>query len=304
MVKTIIIGAGISGLIAANIIEDSIVLERSNKIGGDFINSLGPKYIHCTQENLEFFSKFYQIKEEEVIQKFYKNDTFIDCIEDADIKIYNEKMGYEFSSSMNRGEKTNKGFFINSVEQLNKNVVLNCQIIGISLKNKKINCFVNDHIKVYEYDNLISTVDLKKFAELIHEEKLVEGKIFAKPVTYIDCEVKENNLNFDFFYNFDEKYRFYRCTKNRFNKNIIFEFISEKDQNYTPDVFLFLEKHGIVIKKLSTHTNPLGKINSKDLNLEQLQEKGIFFLGRNANYSHDRIQDVVKNIQKIKNTII
>jgi hypothetical protein len=305
----VILGSGISGLIANNIVKTDIVFEKNSFSGGGFINSLGPKYIHGTKENILFFKRFTRIDIQKIIYKYFLNGSFTNAIKDTDIQTYNKNMGYHFSSSMNRGEKTNEGFFLTSLNFFKySNIKYNCEVLNIDIEKKVVYYLKDLKYKKKKYDNLISTIECKSFLNL---SKYKDFSIFkhlnSKAVMYVEAYVDSSDfIDCFFFYNLDSEYKFYRCTKKSENI-LVFEFIFE-DIDYGKCIYSFCKIFNKNIIKLNYYYNKFGKVfsdNEEELNglIDFYKNKNIYFLGRNSTYSHDRVQDIIKKADSIKHEL-
>lgn len=291
-IKNIIIGAGLSGAILSNILkEDYLILESKKTFGGEMFNNiLGPKMIHRTAETSIFFNCYI------ITKRLISTKTLKDGIECNDKSIYDKKMGYSFNNSKNNQNdefdalSINWKYFYDDIK-----IQYNVRILNIDFDKHIIYALKNDDLIKYEYENLISTIDLFNFIKLTglaFDLNLLK----TKGVIYINFNGKYNIKNeklfkYDFWYNLTDN-EFFRCTK--LDNSYTIEVYPEHTNNIYNQISKYFDIN-TDFQKPTFYYNPNAKIWSlQEINFDLFASNNIYLLGRNALYNHDRIQDSIK----------
>jgi hypothetical protein len=302
--NNIILGGGIAGLFALNIVPESTLIEGTDKLAADFIDNTFPKYIHDTPEVQPFAEG---IKREDFdiailydgyFINFFDNTSLekkVEVLEAYCIKKYGDYAANTLLDKMN-GYASGKYMrqFVGDKNELIKrlvgkkhNVELLRRITFIDTVNKSV---VTD-TKEFHYDNLISTLPVNVFASLSHI------KIKVKPLNIAVIRVKyegEFGICKHFIYAVDEGYHFHRINVNRDTSELIFEMdIGHEDDIRTCFDFMSIYniKHGKF--KFQKYKLPV---------TDELPEiENVYFLGRSAvgDYSI-KIEDIIKHARQIE----
>lgn len=295
--NTIIIGAGISGCILGKILSDYVILEKSNIIGGEMNNIiLGPKLYHSTNITNVFFKNY--IKSIIDIQTI----TLLDSKKCVNKAIYDSKIGYTFKNSQNSSLDKFKALDIN----LNSfyehiNIDKNIKILNIDINNKKIYCLKDQDFIIYNYNYLISTIDFEVFIKLCNLKNEYDTKKRGIIYLHFLANYKKQYQylqQYNFWYNLTNK-EFFRCTNLKQQYMYTIELFPENIINYKQQIDKYFDYNS---NMLEIYYNPNAKIwcNGKQILYNIFKTNNIYLLGRNALYNHDRIQDVIKSAEIIK----
>lgn len=297
--KYIIIGGGISGCIASEILQDdTLIIERSPKLGGEMSNEiLGPKLYHSTDITKTFF-KHYIKSIKNIYCKTLKNG--VQC---NDKSSYNKKIGYSFNNSQNSSISEFQALKLDLESFYNKQkAMISANVIKIDVNKKLVYVLQNKKIHIFSYEYILSTIDYEFFMHLCNLKVSIDLR--RRGVLYYNfnadyLEKFEHLSKVDFWYNLSD-HEFFRCT------NL---------ENGTKTLEIFVEDFGSISEQISkyfksatdglVYYNPSAKIwtSSKTLSYNELKWANIYLLGRNALYNHDRIQDVISSMQQIAKEI-
>ena len=298
--KYIIIGGGISGCIASEILNDnSLIIERSCSLGGEMGNTmLGPKLYHYTEQTATFFEKYTKS-----ISKV-RSITLNNGVKTDDKSTYDKKIGYSFSNSQNSSLSEFQALNLDLQSFYNKqNALLSAQVIKIDINNRLVYVLCNKAVDIYHYEYLISTIDYELFIRLCGLKNCIElekrgvlyynfNGIYSKEFEYLN--------DYNFWYNLTDK-EFFRCT-NLSKENHTVELFVENSRNIIEQICRYFKSvtNGLV------YYNPSAKIWTKfeaGIKYNTLKWANIYLLGRNALCNHDRIQDVISSAYNIKKEI-
>jgi hypothetical protein len=241
-----ILGGGISGLIALHYIKDSVLFEASNDIAKDFLDNVFPKFIHY---NAKTESLFEELDLKVKIKKFrvgiYENGMIYDFFDDTfkkekRIEVYNkycmkkygkiveDKMNGYLSGNFERDYIENKFELVDAIKnKYSDRIVFNHRVDKIDLESKTVyfnNDLFSDSFDV-KYDKLISTLPVDIFSR-VSRSKFTYNFVELKMATVF---VGENSKlkyldSWDFIYVTDGQYPFHRIIINKANNCLIFEF--------------------------------------------------------------------------------
>ena len=298
-IKHLIIGGGISGVIASEILGDSLIIERASFLGGEMTNNiLGPKMYHDTPSTRNFFRKYV------MSTSTIRSTTILDGKECTDKKAYDKKIGYSFKNSQNSSLKQFSSLNLD-LEPLyeNQNALLSSNVIKIDISKKLVYVLCNKAICIIQYDYLISTIDYELFLRLCDLKNDIELK--KRGVLYYnfkgDYKQEFQHLNdYNFWYNLTND-EFFRCT-NLSKKEHTLELFTENSINIVEQVSKYFDS----ITDALVYYNPSAKIWTKTANFikyNKFNEANIYLLGRNALYNHDRIQDSIDTAYMISKEI-
>jgi hypothetical protein len=307
---TVILGAGITGLLAKFYIKDSILI--GNEIGGE--NSrvnfpLGPRFLKKTKETLDLLEDLnLPVKEKTVKIGYYYNNRVHDTIPKGLIAKYYEKtrgITLDFDdvpeSTMSNGDNVfsaldvNFDLLISTIksrifENSSNNIIVdNIKKINLEKQNLK------GERNIYEYDVLINTIPLPDFVKISKIKTSINFEYL--PITYLYVKCMNDNLDLKFdgysYIYFPEEYtKFYRITKTC-NSKFVFEFplIIKPNQ---------LRKH-INLKYfmfLNVYYSKYGHF--KELKKDSISlPNNVKMLGRYAEWRHLRVHDTLKRIREI-----
>lgn len=298
--KTLIIGGGISGCIMGHLLKNNyLVLERNRILGGEMSNTiLGPKLYHDTPETRNLFREYV------VSTRSVKTITLLDCVKTDDKSTYDKKIGYSFSNSQNSSISAFSALNLDLTDFYDDVCFESAQVLSIDKNKHFVYCLVNKQLVIFEYDNLVSTIDFELLCRLsnIHNDYALK----KRGVVYVSFNARYKNefeyLNkYSFWYNLTES-EFFRCTNVSTNYYTLELFI-ENTINIQEQISKYFNLKN---DKLEYNYNPSAKIwidSNNIIKYDTLKKYNIYLLGRNALYNHDRIQDVILSAKQIKKEI-
>ena len=304
--KTIILGGGVSGLIASHFVKDSFLFEATDRVAMDFLDGLFPKYIHCSkivedlfsELNLKIHKEMFNIKilYKNVEYDFFnpllngaeKNFLYIDYCMKKYGRLKENKMNGFLSGKYERFFIKNKIEFIKKLYKENKKrILLHHKIVEIDLDSHQVH-FENK--KVIQYDNMITTIPIDVFSLI--SRKFIE--VEEMRVNLICCSVKNRRHPFmknDFAYVPDSNYTFHRVNVCQNKKYLVFELCDDLGCQF--DVFSFLGKRKIPASNITERSFMFPVV--KDIN----QIQNVKFLGRFATGDYEtKIEDTIKEMQE------
>lgn len=339
MKNNLVIGAGLSGLLASHYISDSKIIEKTDSIGGqmkskqeiDAYNynkvvskkyTMGLKYLHPSKELLDLYEEFkitpeiYNFKSKVYHDSNYH--TFDEYMSDALRRKYFEKTRHQDSNNVDldvvsvmnsvktdlveTGITNADTLIYNLKERADIRQPVNIDYIDIN--NKEI---LTDAPMTFKYDKLISTVPLPDLGAMLHKD-------FDLPCTHLYfCSFflkKNGNLDFDYAYFPENKFRFHRVTIQ--DEVIIAEISSVETEDYMKEVeeqlmsLGILEENNIKFKTYTyQHYGHFQYSSEVDDTLKEvkefLNENSIYTAGRYADWDHsEKINNTIDKILKIK----
>jgi len=307
MLVNVIIGGGISGLLALNIIPDSMLLESSGELAKDLYDMTFPKYVHDTTEIAEFAKglkreKFdIMIMNEGYFMNFFNNtrkEQQFQIFQAYRLKKYGQSLIPVSLDKMNgylSGKRANK--FIADKEGLVKNlctqglrIETNNEVSLIDLENKSLKA----NGTTYFYDNLISTIPISTFSKLsgLH----LDIRFITIPVIRVSIESKFDICK-HFIYSVDFSYHFHRINVNESMNELVFE-MDTKHQDDVRTCLDFLVDYKIKYGAINKQTYKFPVVDKFPI------LDNTYFLGRLAegNYSI-KIEDVIKHARQITTDI-
>jgi hypothetical protein len=306
--KKIIIGGGISGLLALHYNKDAVLFEASNSIATDFLNDLFPKYIHCKQNILELYEELKIIpqKEEFKIKVYYKSDEIdffsnnLTDLQKAIIyedycnkkyeKIKENKMNGFVSGNNEKFYIKNKKELIKKLHRENmKRIFLKYKAINIDLKSKLIHF---DRGKTFSYDTLISTIPIDIFSRLTCSDV----NISELNLSLVCCILKNRRHEFfnrDFIYVPDLNYTFHRINVCKEKRMITFELCNDTSCSF--DIYAFLHEKNLEYKKIFEIDYKIPYVN------QEVKIDGVKFLGRFATGDYEiQVSDILEELRNEK----
>lgn len=304
----VILGGGISGLIALHYNSDAVLFEAGNSIASDFLEGLFPKYVHCSL-NVTNLCKELNVKikkERFVIQIIYKGkeiNFFNNFLSGAEkIEIYNDycykkygeikqnKMNGFVSGENERYYVRNKDELVKKLYHTNKSkIFLRYKANEIDLKNHVITFEKNRFI---EYDNLISTIPIDIFYLISNVQAIVE----MLQLNLLCCYIKNRRhelLENDFVYVPDSNYTFHRINIHKDKKILIFEFCDDTSCPF--DMSSFLGEKKFIVKN-TFEKRYLFPCVKNPISIENVK-----FLGRFATGDYEiKIDNVIEEMEKVR----
>ena len=287
--KTIIIGGGISGLIALYYIKDSILI--TPEIGGQFNSSIlqGPRYLYDVKENRKLLQDLkIKVKKEVVkVGYFYNNNLYHTTTKQLLRRYANITHRKLTPSTMNGGKN-----YINILDvDINKVISKIYKVCSKRIyfdKVKRIivdeNTIITEKGTTFIYHRLVNTIARDIFEELCgykSKRKYFRSCYFSHIIFKDDCYNKLFK-SCDFIYVIDRKFLFHRLFKNK--NDIIVESLGELKNNNLYKVINF--------KKLDRC-----KLISQNIN--KFKRKNILHLGRFASVNpKTKIHHTIEEIRK------
>ena len=304
--KTLILGCGITGLIASHLIKDSLVFEASDKPCKDFTNETFPKYLEMCPQIDELFKSVnltpkvapfnVDILHEGLFYKFHdqmapKKEIY----ETYCLKKYGGAREGKMNSYMETTGKTyyytNRDALLALLYEANKHKILLSSVVKrCDLLQRSIELSTG---KIYEYKTLLSTLPVTLFGYLSGETIERENLCLKTIETTLSTKAPLA----DFIYVNDDKYSFHRVTKSLDSKKLSFEFAPNARDN--EDEIQFINRYMITEiqdRVVKEHVFPICK--------EKPKVDGVEFIGRFAtgNY-HTKVEDTIDDINKIKGNL-
>ena len=296
----IILGCGITGLIASQLIKNCIVLERSDIVASDFLDDSFPKFLHnneiirelYTALNIQPITKQFKIGiYESPMCDFYDND--IDkkkayekyCIKKYG-KIVEDKMNGFLANSV-PSYISNKQQLIDTMYKTNQSkIFLHSEIKNIDLTEHSV--LTND--KKFFYDNLISTIPIDIFNKLASAEiKNIKYLTINVVVAFLSTPI----LDLDFIYVPDSNYSFHRINCSADRRKIVFEFAKQPS---IEDCQRFLKDSKIESIDIKTFSFPITD--------EKVTLKNVYFLGRFSEGQYKlKVEDIIDAARQISKNV-
>jgi hypothetical protein len=307
---TIILGAGLTGLLARFYIKDSILI--GNEIGGENLRvnfPLGPRFLKKTKETLDLLEDLnLPIKEKTVKIGYYYNNKIHNTIPKNLIAKYYKKTRGIFvepdkipDSAMSNRENVFSALDVNFDLLIStiKSKILENSSNGVIVDNiKKIDLekqVLKGERNHYKYDVLINTIPLPEFVKISKIRIPIEFEYL--PITYLYVKCMNNNLDlkfngYSYIYFPEECIKFYRITKTD-NSKFVFEY---------PFIIKPIKVRKYINFKyficLNIYYSKYGHFKELEKNSISLANN-VKMLGRYAEWRHLRIHDVLKRIREI-----
>ena len=307
---TVILGAGLTGLLAKFYIKDSILI--GDEIGGENSRAnfpLGPRFLKKTKETLDLLEDLnLPVKEKTVKIGYYYNNRVHDIIpKNLIVKYYEKTRGISLDSynvpesTMSNGNNVFSALDVNfdllistlksKISENSSNNIIIDNIKKINLKKQLLKGEKN----TYKYDVLITTIPLPDFIKISKIKTSINFEYLPITYLYLKCMNDNLDLRFDgysYIYFPEKNIKFYRITKTN-NSKFVFEFpfIIKPTQ---------LRKH-INLKYFMF----LNVYYSKYGHFKELKKDSISFpnnikmLGRYAEWRHLRVHDTLRRIREI-----
>lgn len=317
-IDNVILGAGISGVIASLYLKNSLIFEKRDFIAIDILDDSMPKYFHYNEEVKRFCEHIHFIPELEKFKvgifykreyiDFYNKNTSIDYrrdiyrryiskkysidIDSADIDRYRNKMNSYLKNSTIE-YISNKAELINHCNRMIKDkLYLNHEVNRIDVINKELE-FTNG-LK-FSYNNLISTIPISTFLKLSGVNIDIDKKELVNAI-FVIVQAPKKILEYNFIYIIDEHYRFHRVNISNDKKCISFEFNNFIDSY---DCMQFLDYNKIEAFFDMTNILKIDCIDSETR--KKLKFDNVEFLGRFAQGDYNiKVEDVIRRCESWK----
>jgi hypothetical protein len=245
MSKTIILGGGISGLVALNYTPGAVLYERNKLPAIDLTDDTFPKYIHSNFDTVAFCSDigvvpkivpfkigiYYRRKIHDFFTPVLTQEECYSLYGEYCVKKYGklevDKMNGFISGRREECYISNKNEIVEKLFKKNhERIHLDSKVTEINTRKKYI--VVNGEQE--GYDNLISTLPIHIFSELSSVQCPVD--FMNLKCVLIEAEMKSDISQYNFIYVVDEHYRFSRVNLSLDKQRYVFEFpTTHTDEN-------------------------------------------------------------------------
>ena len=336
--KTIILGCGITGLIATHLLEDAICIEAGDEVCKDFKDGTFPKFLKESPQidsvyksiDYDFMQPFMQHPVDEHHKKLY------DIMEPFNVEIFDDGsmfgvgggvfVGFYIPHNKETKEKIYKNYCIKKYGvvkegKMNGYMETNSQIAYYKNKDKlieklyeinkdriklnsKVTCINPFQKKIwigeelYNYDTLVSTLPIPIF-----------NKLTGMNLEYNTLNIKSIDVTFkkpladwmaDFTYISDPNYGFHRITKSCDSKTLSFEVLDNLEE-YNNNHLQFINKFICTVDAIEDITEKHFKFPIASV-LPKFDD--LYYIGRFAigNYNV-KVEDTIDEINSIKTLI-
>ena len=341
--QNVILGGGLSGLIAGYYLPDSIILEKTSLAGGAMKTHIildrydednrasakfhtGLKYLHATDSvNNLFKSLILHADRRKIIGKIFYNNLLSDFGKHTPkilIKEYFEKTRRQkltadidlseikvMNSTLDEKEHDGITNISELIERLKKKVKIayDCDVGFVDFASKTV--FLRNGYE-FQYDNLISTIPLPALGQLNFKDFNM-----ASTYSHVICFKVRDFVTpkYDYIYFPEAKYRFHRVSF--YGDVVCVEISALAKDDYSSEVKKILNDLKIVdetkIAITAPHISEYGHFkydykSKEKLNSikEWLSAHDVYTVGRYANWDHsEKIDKTIENIIKIAEEI-
>jgi len=307
--KTLILGCGITGLIASHLIKDSLVFEASDKPCKDFTNETFPKYLEVCPQIDELFKSVNLrpeiapfnidiLHDNGIFYRFHDQLAPKQEIYDAYcLKKYGGPRVGKMNSYLETTGKTcyytNRDALLALLYEANKHkILLSSSAKRCDLLQRSIEL---DNGQIYEYKSLISTLPVTLFGYL-SGETIERDNLCIKT---IETTLSTKAPLADFIYVNDPKYSFHRVTKSLDSKRLSFEFV-DGVSNIHDDELQFINRYMVTEITDSVIKEFVFPICDK----KPYVGDNVHFIGRFATGNYNtKVEDTINEIRWIEKTL-
>lgn len=291
----VIIGGGISGLIAAFYNEDYFLISKD--IGGQMVNNfLGPRILEIDEYSEMFLDDLGIEKVEKVAKIGFMDSEEVKTESDSDfrLKYYLKSRCLDKAlnipdSIMSQGKNyinyydVDWNYVVDKIKSKIKDKIINSNVSYIDVES---NTLLLDDGRIIEYEDIISTIPAPIFYKLINETAGVEFKFIPKLFIVVD-KINIDMKNFDYVYCLGNN-KFHRITKINDNKYAIEYTTKERYENIIKNWYPSPKTYCQVLYGQIVS----GKVDSFD---------NISFVGRFAEWKHGiKINNVIERFVRGK----